>query len=102
MNTDSDEMVLVVLKDDMAEMIVKITPNIYRKHITTNSKGRPILYVWLQKMLHGLLRSALMFYRKLRSELEVDGFVINPYDPCVTNKMTEKVIRSQWYSMLMI
>jgi hypothetical protein len=84
-NTDSDENVLMVLKDDMAEMMVEIAPNIYRKHITTNSKGRPILYVRLQKMLYGLLRSALMFYRKLRRELEADGFVVNPFDPCVAN-----------------
>ena len=89
-NTNSDENVLMVLKDDMAEMMVKIAPNIYRKHITTNSKGRPILYVRLQKMLYGLLRSALMFYRKLRRELEADGFVVNPFDPCVANKTTEK------------
>ena len=89
-NTDSDENVLMVLKDDMAEIMVKIVPNIYRKHITTNSKGRPILYVWLQKMLYGLLHSALVFYRKLRCKLEADGFVVNAFDPCVANKMTEK------------
>ena len=46
-NTDSDENILMVLKDDMVEMMVKIAPNIYRKHITMNSKGRPILYVLL-------------------------------------------------------
>ena len=34
-----------------------------------------------------MLRSALLFYKKLRSELEKMGFVINPYDPCVANKM---------------
>ena len=30
-----------------------------------------------------------MFYRKLRKELEEYGFVVNPYDPCVANKMCE-------------
>ena len=91
MNKNSDETVHVVLKDDMAKMMVKIAPIIYRKHITTNSEGRPIIYVQLQKMLYGLLRSALLFYRKLRGELEANGFVVNPYDPCMANKMTEKV-----------
>jgi len=46
-NTDSDENVIMELKDDMAEMMMKIALNIYRKHITMNSKGRPILYVHL-------------------------------------------------------
>ena len=63
MNTDLNENVLMVLKDNIAEIMVKIAQNIYRKHITPNSKGKPILYVWLQQMLYGLLCSALMFYR---------------------------------------
>ena len=46
-----------------------------------------MLYVRLSKALYGLLQSALLFYRKLRSELEDHGFTVNPYDPCVANKM---------------
>ena len=49
----------------------------------------PTLYVQLYKSLYGLLRSALLFYRKLRKELEDFGFVINPYNPCVANRTTE-------------
>ena len=33
------------------------------------------------------MRSSLLFYRKLRGELEAYGFKINPYDPCVGTKM---------------
>jgi hypothetical protein len=52
-------------------------------------KETPILYVKLQKALYGLMRASLLFYRKLRKELEDYGFKINPYDPCVANKMTD-------------
>jgi hypothetical protein len=45
-----------------------------------------VLYVKLQKALYGLMRASLLFYRKLRKELEDFGFVVNPYDPCVVNK----------------
>jgi Reverse transcriptase (RNA-dependent DNA polymerase). len=34
-----------------------------------------------------MMKSALLFYRKLVSELIEMGFVINPYDPCVANKI---------------
>ena len=34
-----------------------------------------------------MLRTALLFYKRLRIDLENMGFVINPYDPCVANKM---------------
>jgi hypothetical protein len=65
---------------------VHIVPQIYCKYITVNRKGSPVLYVKLQKALYGLMRVSLLFYRKLRKELEEYGFVVNPYDPCVANK----------------
>ena len=34
-----------------------------------------------------MINSALLFYRKLISELKGMGFEINPYDPCVVNRM---------------
>ncbi len=49
-------------------------------------KGEPILYVKLNKALYSLLRSALLWYKKLRAELEKMGFMVNPYDPCVANR----------------
>ena len=29
----------------------------------------------------------MLFYNKLVADLESDGFVLNPYDPCVANKI---------------
>ncbi len=43
----------------------------------------------LQKAPYRLMRASLLFYRKLRKEPEAYGFEVNPYDPCVANKMTE-------------
>ena len=51
-----------------------------------SSKGEPMLYVRLSKTLYGLLQSALLFYKKLRTELEDFGFEVNPYNPCVAYK----------------
>jgi hypothetical protein len=87
-NTDVDEDVLMVLKGDLADMMVQIAPQVYRKYVMVDKKGTPILYVKLQKALYGLMRASLLFYRKLRKELEDYGFEINPYNPCVANKMT--------------
>jgi hypothetical protein len=88
-NTDVDEDVLMVLRGELADMMVQITPQIYRKYVTVDRKGTPILHVKLQKALYGLMRASLLFYRKLRKELEDYGFKVNPYDPCVANKVTE-------------
>ena len=59
----------------------------YRKYVTYSSNGQAMLYVRLSKALYGMLRAALLFYKRLRSDLENMGFKINPYDPCVANKL---------------
>ena len=69
-----DEDVLMVLRGELADMMVQIAPQIYRKYVTVDRKGTPILYVKLQKALYGLMQASLLFYRKLRRELEDYGF----------------------------
>jgi hypothetical protein len=69
--------------------MVQIVPQIYRKYVTVDRKGTPILYMKLQKALYGLMQASLLFCRKLRKELEDYGFKVNPYDPCMANKVTE-------------
>ena len=80
LSANNSEKTLVLLKGNLAELMVQIYPQMYQKYITTSSKGDPMLYVRLSKALYGLLQSALLFYRKLRTELEDIGFAVNPYD----------------------
>jgi hypothetical protein len=50
-NTDVDEDVLMVLKGELAEMMIQIAPQVYRKYVTVDRKGTKLLYVKLQKAL---------------------------------------------------
>ena len=86
LHTDLDEDVVMLLKDELVELMVKIDPKLYRPYVITTSKGTKLLYVKMQKAMYGLLRSALLFYLKLVRDLEEFGFELNPYDPCVANK----------------
>ena len=86
LHADNPNYVLMRLDGTLAELMVKIAPTIYRKYVTTNAKGKPILYVQLEKAVYGMMKSALLFYRKLVADLLSLGFTINPYDPCVANK----------------
>jgi hypothetical protein len=88
-NTNVDAEVIMVLKGDLAEMMIQVAPKVYQKYVAVDKKRTKILYVKLQKALYGLMRASLLFYRKLRKELEAWGFTINPYDPCVANKTTD-------------
>ncbi len=68
-NTDVDEDVLMVLKGELAEMMIQITPQTYPKYVMVDRKGTPILNMKLQKALYRLIRASLLFYRKLRKVL---------------------------------
>ena len=87
LHTQSDKDVTMVLEGALAKLMVKVDPTLYRKFITTTSNGKSLLYVKIHKVLYGLLCSALLFYRNLVGDLEAEGFTINPYDPCVANKI---------------
>ena len=87
LHTLNDEVVHMLLRGKLAKMMVMMNPGMYRKYVTYSANGTPLLYVLLNKALYGLLRSALLFYEKLVKDLEDNGFEINPYDPCVANKM---------------
>jgi hypothetical protein len=46
-----------------------------------------VLYVHVHRAIYGMMISSLLFYQKLTGDLVKYGFQINPYDPCVANKM---------------
>ena len=85
----NDKTILMLLRGKLAEMMARIDPALYRQYITYSAKGIPILYVRLNKALYGMLQAALLFYKRLRRWLEDSGFKVNPYDPCVANKIID-------------
>jgi hypothetical protein len=76
--------VVLKIRGQLAKILCKIAPHTYKRYLTMEN-GAPTLYVEVLKAIYGLLESALLFYRKLRKDVEEIGFTINPYDPCVAN-----------------
>jgi hypothetical protein len=64
------------------ELMVKSDPEIYREYMMIE-KGRQVLYLYLQKALYDMMKSALLFYRKLIKELKEMGIGLDPYDLCM-------------------
>ena len=74
----------------MAELIVQTSPSLYKQYITMKN-GKMVLYLEVLKAIYGCLQSALLFYLKLKKDLESVGFKLNPYDPCVANKQVNNL-----------
>ena len=76
-----------VLQVKLAEIMVKVDTNLCRKFSSTDIKGSMILCLEMQKSPYGILKSMLLFYLNMVGYLEISGFKLNPYDPCMMNKI---------------
>jgi len=79
------DFVLIKLTGESVKIMCETNPN-YENYVSYE-KGKPVLYLQLIKALYGCIQSALLWYRTLVEELFDQGFKLNPYDPCVVNKV---------------
>ena len=84
LHAENEDNIVMFMKGRLTELMVMVAPQTYRKFITME-KGQKVLHVKVQKALYGMLKSALLFYRKLHKDLENMGFEVAPYDPGVAN-----------------
>ena len=82
---EKDKLVLR-LRGKLADILIKMAPAIYRKHITISIKGETVLHMRALDAIYGIMKAALLFYQKFVGDLMTIGFELNPYDPCVGNK----------------
>ena len=83
---EEDDRVILKIRGKLVDMLVDIDPGTYAKFVAFEN-GKKILYCEVLKAIYGMLMSALMFYKKWRKDLIRKGYTINPYDPCVANKI---------------
>ena len=77
----------IAIRVTLADMLVSIDPEVYGPSLSKDKKGNSLLYVKLLEALYNLMGASIMFYQKLRKDMEDQGFEVNPYDPCRANKM---------------
>jgi hypothetical protein len=68
LHADNEDYVIIKMVGTLAKLMVKTNPKMYRQYVILE-KGKSVLYLRLQKALYGMMKSALLFYRKLVSEL---------------------------------
>ena len=88
MQVDIDEVVHVRLEGALAELLTKVDPALYTEYLVKEN-GTTILYIQLDKALYGTLSASMLFWKDLTGHLLRDGFVPNPYDSCVMNKVVD-------------
>jgi hypothetical protein len=69
--------------------MVEIAPDMYKSYVSRDKKGMKQLLVQCKNALYGTMVASILHYRKFVKSLMDIGFIINPYDPCVANKIIE-------------
>ena len=81
----SNKRVLLKLMGIFVDIMVEANAE-YEKYVVYE-KGKKVLYLRVLRALYGCIESALLWYDLYSTTLEKEGFVINPYDRCVANKI---------------
>ncbi len=80
------ERVIMKIRGFLVDVLVEIAPEVYASYVVWEN-GEKVLYVIMLKALYGMLTSALLYYKKFVKDIQEIGFELNPYDPCVANRM---------------
>ena len=82
---ENNERVLMKLRGTFVDIMCKVNPEHLKNVIYEN--GKKVLYMEILQAIYGCIESALRWYELYSTTLEKEGFIINPYDRCVANKM---------------
>ena len=87
--SDEKDMAIIRIRGTLVEILMQIAPDVYRPYVSKDKKGNMQLIVQCLNALYGTMMASLLYYRKFSKSLTNKGFEINPYDPCVANKMID-------------
>jgi hypothetical protein len=83
------DMAFIKICGVLVDILVEIAPDVYKSYGSRDKKGMKQILVQCQNALYGTMVASLLYYRKFVKSLTDVGFIINPYDPCVANKIIE-------------
>ena len=80
-----EDRVVMKITGVLVDILIQLAPKLYGPAVVYK-KNNKVLYVQVLHTIYGMLQSALLWYKRLRSDMEKQDFVFNPYDPCIANR----------------
>jgi len=91
-----DKFAILKIKGEFVDIMREVNP-MYKDDVRYEN-GKKVLYVQILRALYGMIESALLWYNMYTEVLHKEGFEINVYDRCVTNKFINgKRCTIAWY-----
>ena len=96
LQAEMTDFVIVKMTGSSVDVMCQVNPD-FSAYVISEGK-RKVLYLRLNKALYGCIQSAMLWYNTFSDTLKDMGFELNPYDPCVANKMINgKQCTVLWY-----
>ena len=93
---DMPDFVLIKLVNEEVDIMCDVDAN--NTQYVTYEGSKKVLYMQLNKALYGCMKSAIIWYETFCGTLKDLGFKLNPYDPCVANKLVDgKQLTIAWF-----
>ena len=81
---EGKDQVIMKITGVLVHLLVEMAPEIYVSFVVFEN-GKKVLYVQVLHALYGMLMASLLWYQQFCKDLEQEGFVFHPYNPCVAN-----------------
>jgi hypothetical protein len=97
MQANIDEEVHIKFDGELIDLLCQVDQSLAQYVAVEN--GKKVLYTVLNMALYGTVQASLLFWKRLSSFLiDTHGFVWNPHDFCIVNKMIDdKQMTVVWY-----
>ena len=88
---DEEDQVIIRIRGILVDYLLDIDREAYEDYVTIDKKGVKQLLTLCLNALYGTIKASLLFYAKFRRTCKRNDFEINPYDPCVANRMVNNL-----------
>jgi hypothetical protein len=87
---NNEDKIVMRIRGHMVDVLANVAPRVYGPYVSTDKQGRKQLLVECLNAIYGTMVGSLLYYCKFTRSLKNQGYVMNPYNLCVWNKMIEK------------
>jgi len=84
---DEKDQCVIELQGVLVDILEDIAPGVYTEYVCVQKNGVKCLIVQCLNAIYGAMIASLLFYWKFTKSITLIGFEVNPYDPCVANRI---------------
>ena len=84
---NENKMASIKIRGVIVNLLLKIYPELYGHFVATDKKGEKGIIVQCMNAIYITMTNSLLYYKKFLNTLKRTEFQLNPYDPCVANRL---------------